>query len=282
MGSEVMLGQPLGGPLGGALGLRPVSTGIVGAPSVRLLLVGGGGAGDRTAGSSNGSGFCTSGGAGGEVLEVEITAPVVGAYAVTIGPGGTVGSVVTPFGGVTRFADLISADGGGGGAAVLNGSLRGPDGFGSGFNACGLGGYGNSPRAHGGFLGGNFSTDYSTYRGGPGGGGSGGPGGNATTTTGGTPGPGKISSISGAPVEYGKGGQGGHTIGGAGPAASGPGGGGGGAVPGSTTGGSNGNPGILILSYETGTQTWLGGDVTQAGNRTIHTLTADGTLTRTA
>jgi hypothetical protein len=281
MGNEVMLGRPLGGPLGGALGLRPAATAAAAAPTLRVLLVGGGGAGDRTPGTSNSSGHSTSGGAGGQVLEVEITAPDPGAYAVTIGLGGTVLSA-TPFGGVTRFGTLLSADGGGGGGAAYYGTITGPDVFASGFNACGPGGYQNSPRAHGGFPGGNFSTDYSTYRGGPGGGGSGGAGGNATTTTGGTPGPGKISSISGAPVEYGKGGQGGHTIGGAGPAASGPGGGGGGAVPGSSTGGANGNAGILIISYETGTQTWTGGTVTQVGNRTIHTLTADGTLTRTS
>jgi len=281
MGQEAQLGAPLGGSLAGGLGLRPASGGAPAAPTVQLLLVGGGGAGDRTSGSSNSTGHSTSGGAGGQVLEVEIAAPGLGAYAVTIGQGGTVFSA-NAFGGVTRFGSLLTAIGGGGGGYGYYGSITGTDVFTSGFNSCGTGGYSNAPRAHGGFVGGTFATDYSTYRGGPGGGGAGGAGGNANTTTGGAPGPGKFSSISGAPVEYGKGGQGGHTVGGAGPAASGPGGGGGGAVPGSSTGGSNGNAGILILRYLTGTQTWTGGTITTVGPWTIHTCTADTTLTRTA
>jgi hypothetical protein len=252
---------------------------VAATPTIQLLLVGGGGAGDRT---QYGPVFhTTSGGAGGQVLEVEIPAPALGAYAVTIGVGGIVWSTAA-FGGVTRFGSLLSADGGGGGGYIYYGSAPGSDFIASGFNACGTNGYSNLARAHGGFVGGAFSTDGSTYGGGPGGGGSGGVGGNATSTTGGAPGPGKISAISGAPIEYGRGGQGGHTIGGAGPAASGPGGGGGGAIPGASTGGTNGNAGIAVFRYLTGTQTWTGGNVTTSGPWTIHTFTANGTATRTA
>jgi hypothetical protein len=273
MGSEVMLGQPLGGPLGGALGLRPAAPGIVAAPSVRLLAVGGGGAGLRAPFAPWWRG-CT-GGAGGQVIELDLVVPV-GVYPVTIGLGGVVYSG-QPFGLPTQFGALLWALGGGGGA-IDDGTKQMN---GSGFNATGELMGAVYPRAMGGFLGGAAWSDFSGYSAGPGGGGAGGPGGNASSTAAGAPGPGRVSSISGAPVEYGRGGEGGRT-GREGDPASGPGGGGGGAIPGNSTGGRPGNAGILILSYQTGTQTWLGGDVTQAGNRTIHTLTANGTLTRTA
>jgi hypothetical protein len=94
-------------------------------------------------------------------------------------------------------------------------------------------------------------------------------------------GPGTFSSISGAAVEYARGGHGALNNDTA-PQQSSPGWGDGGPGTTSPFGITSGRAGILIISYETGTQTWLGGDVTQAGNRTIHTLTADGTLTRTA
>lgn len=280
MGNEVMLGRPLGGPLGGALGLRPAATAAAAAaPTLRVLLVGGGGAGFSRPDAGWTNRWGCPGGAGGQVIDVEIAAPALGAYAVTIGPGGTVRSL-SAFGGVTSLGSLLSADGGGGGLGSFSGSGLEAS-HASGFNASGRIHAVGWPRSHGGYLGGDYASNFSTAAGGGGGGGSGGAGGNASLSTKGAPGPGRTSNISGVPVEYGRGGEGGHTIGeGATPAN--PGDGGGGAIPGASTGGSNGNAGILIISYETGTQTWTGGTVTQVGNRTIHTLTADGTLTRTA
>ncbi|MCA3711307.1 MAG: hypothetical protein IM667_00855 [Phenylobacterium sp.] len=275
MGSEVMLGQPLGGALGGPLGLRPAVGGRAAAPTIQMLLVGAGGAGGRPFSFQT---WGPPGGGGGQVLELEVNLPL-GVYPVVIGLGGNPVSA-SAAGGSTTLGALFTAIGGGGNPLFSEGTFYelAP--------AVGWNAAGNYrppaplPLHRGGYPGG-LHFDNGSRRGGGGGGGSGGPGGDATALIGGPAGPGKFSAISGTPVEYGRGGPGGHSLAAAGPAI-GPGGGGGGGAPGNEATGHPGNPGILIISYETGTQTWLGGDVTQAGNRTIHTLTADGTLTRTA
>ncbi|MCA3715378.1 hypothetical protein [Phenylobacterium sp.] len=45
---------------------------------------------------------------------------------------------------------------------------------------------------------------------------------------------------------------------------------------------SDGNAGILVARYLTGTQSWTGGNVTTDGPWTIHAFTADGAFTRTS
>lgn len=282
MGREVQLGGPLGGPLGGALGLRPSSGGVGSAvPLIQLLLVGGGGAGDVGNVGAVTSGLCPAGGAGGQVLEIEIPSPAPGSYPVTIGLGsqGYFPGLATE----TRFGTLLIAIGGGTGGLAANQNY-GEFGFISGFNSAGLHRFGAFyvGRPLGGFPGGNFWANYSSIRSGGGGGGAGGAGGDATSAAPGLGGPGRVSSLSGAPVEYGRGGTGGHETIGRGAPAFGPGGGGGGSKPGVAGNGEPGNPGILILRYLTRTQAWTGGDISQVGPWTIHTCTADTTLTRTA
>lgn len=274
MGREVSLGAPLGGPLGGALGLRPATGGgAPAAPTLQVLLVGGGGAGDR----SNAIFRETGGGGGGEVLELEIAPPAPGTYDVVVGLGGVVLGAAA---GLTRFGGILKAVPGGSGAAHLLPSndiriaLRL-----SGFSAAASGTV--TERAFGGFLGG-LRVINDNWSSGGGGGGAGGPGGNASQLLGGLGGVGRVSSITGLPVEYGPGGRGGSTFGGAGLAPVNPGDGGGGAVPGSSTGGFNGANGLFVARYLTGTQSWTGGNITVDGPWTIHTFTADGTFTRTA
>lgn len=283
MGREAQLGGPLGGPLGGALGLRPATGGgAPAAPTLQVLLVGAGGAGDR----SNAVFRPTGGGAGGEVLELEIPAPALGSYSVTIGVGRVVLQLSPPLlaQGITRFGTLLSALPGGSGNVHVADQWSALTA--TGFNAAGRNGFNPDGVALGGFDGGARAIDPDIFNpawsSGGGGGGAGGPGGNATQALGGLGGVGRVSSITGLPVEYGRGGRGGSTFGGAGLAPVNPGDGGGGAVPGSSTGGFNGANGLFVARYLTGTQSWTGGNITVDGPWTIHTFTADGTFTRTA
>lgn len=255
-------------------------------PTIEVLLVGGGGAGDSGAYfSSFAQGICSCGGAGGEVLEAKLVAPAVGSYAVTIGVGGIpygAGAAIH-WGGITKFGDTLSAIGGGGaGGGYVQSGYESTYAT-SGFNSAGLSRTGwVAGRVLGGFPGGTSWTDYSSVLSGGGGGGSGGPGANATSAAPGIGGVGKFSSITGLPVEYGRGGTGGHHSIGRGPAAFGYGGGGGGGKNGEPFGtyGEPGNAGIFVLRYLTGTQVWAGGVVSYSGLYTIHTFTADGTITR--
>jgi hypothetical protein len=288
MGSEVMLGRPLGGPLGGGLGLRPAVGGggsLPGALPVDVLLVGGGGSGEQEVGSLSLGG--PSGGGAGQVLQVTLWL-VMGSYPVVVGLGGRIAPLEDPpvlAGGDTTFAGL-RALGGGNGATFdpgfgRRGATTGAS-TGGQFRSSGRPFWG---RAITGFLGsqpGSGDSGNGPFNFGGAGGGAAGPGLNGGENIRALGGPGVISSISGVPVEYGRGGHGSLNNDTAPTPSPGWGDGGGArgiALPGGVT---VGRPGILIISYETGTQTWLGGDVTQVGNRTIHTLTADGTLTRTA
>ncbi|WP_366514857.1 glycine-rich domain-containing protein [Phenylobacterium sp.] len=255
-----------------------------------MLLVGGGGAGDSGQYIFDLTwGMCSAGGGGGEVLEVELVAPPPGAYAVEIGPGGV--AYGTPgggniHGGQTKFGPILRAIGGGGGGALFSQSSYENAYATTGFNTAGAPRAAWTPagRVLGGFSGGTSFANYSSIVSGGGGGGSGGPGGNATSGAPGLGGVGKFSSLTGLPVEYGRGGTGGHTSVGRGAPAFGPGGGGGGGRPqeSNTLWGEPGNAGFLAFRYLTGTQTWTGGNVTQFDSWTIHTFTADGTATRTA
>jgi hypothetical protein len=280
MGSEVMLGRPLGGPLGGALGLRPAATApaVAGALPVDVLLVGGGGAGDIGNPSINQDGM--PGGGAGQVIQATLWLPP-GVYPATIGLGGSLGGQGAPAdraGGDTVFAGLRALGGGNGFTFGIWGVVR----FASGAST---GGH-PSGRAITGFPGTSNGEGEDPGTGNPfnfggSGGGSAGPGLAGNNNVRALGGPGVVSSISGAPVEYARGGHGTLNNDTA-PERSSPGWGDGGGGKTAPFGVSSGRAGILILSYPTGTQTWLGGDVTQAGNRTIHTLTANGTLTRTA
>ena len=228
------------------------------------------------------SGPGTAGGAGGQVIELEIPSPSIGSYQIAVGLGGN----PTPYrlSGPTRFGSLLTASGGG--SASLGYSPNEANGLYAasiGFNSSGKvqSFWPNIPTT-GGFPGGNAWSNYSNACGGGGGGGAGGPGGDATISGPGLGGVGVISSITGTPVEYGRGGNGGHTSVTLATPAFGPGGGGGAVRP--TTQlpqeGLPGNPGILVFRYLTGTQSWTGGDVSQVGPWTVHTFTADGTATR--
>jgi hypothetical protein len=275
MGQEARLGGPLGGTLGGALGLRPAPVAAT-TPVVEVLLVGGGG--------SAGNGFyANGGGGGGQVVEATLALPI-GAYPVVVGLYGRWGNYTPdrPVGGATKLAGLAAIGGACGGPFATNPPISQD---GAGWNSGGQGksaSWTSQQRSLGGFEGG-AQFDDGTNRGGGGGGGSGGPGGNADASNGGAPGAGKISSITGVPVEYGKGGRGGHTSGSA-PTASLPGEGGGGQAPNSFNPRPpcEGQGGILIARYLTGTQTWTGGAATTVGPWTLHTFTADGTFTRTS
>ena len=272
MGQQPKLGGQLGGPLGM---LSPSATQYATA-TVDVLLVGGGGAAGHDSSNPRGRG----GGAGGQVIELTLPVPI-GSYPVTVGLGGDM--YLQTIGGHTKFFGLSAAGGADGGPINSNPPIN-P--LGCSFNGGGRGepgvGFGTITSARGGFEGGALYNDGSTFGGG-GGGGAGGAGGNATISDGGAPGPGKISSISGVPVEYGKGGKGGHTNGSA-PAPTLPGEGGGGLAPSNVTwpppAQTKGLAGIFVLRYLTGTQVWIGGTVTVVGPYTIHKFTADGTIAR--
>lgn len=277
MGNEVMLGRPLGGPLGGALGLRPAASAVSSLPAalpVDVLLVGGGGAGgiiDTPSLAQKGA----PGGGAAQVLQATL-ALSVGTYPVQIGLGAVRGLNHYPneksFGGTTKFAGL-QAIGGGPAYPAQQGN-----------NSCSGASTGGDAGAFGrpvtGYAGTDGGTDGSTQNWGGSGGGSSGAGLVGSAGVRALGGPGTTSSISGVPVTYARGGDGSLNNDRA-TATTNPGDGG----PGMNTYpvfDASGRNGILIISYETGTQAWTGGTVTQVGNRTIHTLTADGTLTRTA
>lgn len=279
MGQEAQLGAPLGGSLAGALGLRPASAPSAGpsALPVEVLLVGAGGSGGAGTTSLFASG--AGGGGAGQVLSVTLWL-TTGAYPVAVGLGGRAGYGVTPrVAGDTTFAGLRALGGGAGypwywGGWATGASLGGGanDGGSSPFNARALTGFNASPGGAGDSGSGQFNF-------GGGGGGSSGAGLSGGENVRALGGPGVTSSISGTAVEYGRGGNGALNNDVA-PVRTNPGDGGPGA--GGNFSSTTGRDGILILRYLTGTQTWTGGTITTVGPWTIHTCTADTTLTRTA
>jgi hypothetical protein len=206
----------------------------------RVLLAGGGGGG-----GAGGGGWASvgGGGGGGEVWEGDLTIPV-GDHAVVVGLGGGNDTTGSP----TSLGSLKTVRGGGKG-----GMAKGPNGEG-GANVGGAGGGGDERT-------GGVAVAGQGANGGNGGGlkprGGGGGGGGATATAGGdwstgTGGLGLTSTITGASVQYGNGGEGGYgdKAGAAGAANTGNGGGGGQAN--ASGPGGRGGKGIAVIAYRIG------------------------------
>lgn len=223
-----------------------------------LLAAGGGGGGDAVPGSLGAGG---GGGAGG-LFNSAASIPV-GAYAVTIGLGGAIetNGQNSTFLGLTAF-------GGGRGSSDGGAGLSGGSGGGNGSNTTGPGGLGVAGQGHD-----------------AGSGGRSGGGGAVSAGSGQNAGAGLVSVISGASIEYARGGS--HNNGGT-PQ---PGWGGGGAFGGNGdvgdfSTGSVGENGILLIRYR-GPQRATGGTVTSYTDGsgvqwTLHTFTSNGTFTVTS
>lgn len=184
--------------------------------SIDYLIVGGGGGG----GNNDDGG----GGGGGGVIAGNNVSISNGAYAITVGNGGTGGNN----GGSSSFKGNTSIGGGAGGSGDGGSGSNGASGGGAAWYANPSYGIGTQ-----GYNGGSGNGGGAGGHGGGGGGGAGGQGGNAGFTgqdNGGNGGPGISSSISGSAITYGGGG------GGAGDASGGFGGGAGGRGSGHTSG----------------------------------------------
>lgn len=254
-----------------------------------VLVVAGGGGGGYTYGGG--------GGAGG-LLYTPARSITAGSYSVTVGAGGTKGTVSGAVqaanGGDSQFSSDTLVKGGGGGGS--NGAVDAPNTGGSG----GGGSYSPSTGAAAlgtqGFAGGNGGG--ATKFGGGGGGGSSAVGGAGSGSAGGPGGAGTANSISGASVTYaggggagcengGTGGTGGTGGGGAG-SSSGAGtngttntggGGGGGAYTGTQYDGGDGGSGVVIVRLLTSDWTTItGGTQTTDGAYTVCTFNSSGTL----
>jgi len=246
------------------------------------------------AGGGGGGGAPTAlfgGGGGAGAVRTGSSTVTVQNYAVTVGTGGAGGSAAGGTG--TNGEDsvlgsIITAAGGGGGGATSGSSngANGGSGGGGGFNSStGTGGTGTT----GGNNGGNAFSGAGATDSGGGGGGAGAVGANGASDTGGNGGVGTASSISGASITYGGGGGGAATTGGTGGTGGGGaggslgagaagtanlGGGGGGSTQ--TLAGGTGGSGVVIISYTTNALIATGGEITQAGGKTIHTFNSDG------
>jgi hypothetical protein len=181
--------------------------------AVEVLVVAGGGGGGRGPGNNFGGG---GGGAGGLIYSSSFSVTPLTTYTTVVGQGGASGSGGSTSGSNgqnSQFGSIISTGGGGGGAAGVagpasNGNTGGSGGgAGNGPNPMGLGGSGSAEQ---GFAGGNITLNAVGGRG-AGGGGAGGTGsiGDYNGDPGGLGGPGLVYSISGLPVSYSAGGQGG-------------------------------------------------------------------------
>ena len=187
----------------------------------RVLVVGGGGKG--------GFGVTGGGGGGGAGGVVDTTIAVsAGAHSVTVGGGGSGGRRNPSQSGQDSTVFGITAGGGRGGYENDPGAGRSP-----------YGGASGSPQSNGGT--GNSTT--------PGGGA--GAGGSAGVAQGAGGGPGLSSVISGAAVDYARGGQAGHTNIWRGNTPPEPGSGGGGGYERDHDGGG-GRSGIVIVAYQIG------------------------------
>lgn len=213
--------------------------------SVDYLVVAGGGAGGYgLTGSWAGGG----GGAGGYREFSSQYLEKAANYTVTVGAGGTAGTVPTS-GSNSVFNTITAAGGGRGGGNSTNTQRTGVDGGSGGGGAFNTGGAGNTPSTSPsqGNNGGD-STGGGDQRGG-GGGGAGGVG-QSGNTGGGIGGVGTASSITGSSVTRAAGGRGGlfgsASSEPAGGANTGNGGGGGGSNAGN---GNNGGSGVVIIKY---------------------------------
>lgn len=254
-----------------------------------LVVAGGGGGGGGEASEASGGG-----GAGGVI--VDTFTPSVTSYAITIGEGGAGGQFDPTTAGTngedSSIATVATATGGGGGGAVaISAGKNGGSGGGGASATETAGGTGDVGEGNNGGTGFEAATGES----GGGGGGAGAVGANASNNVGGNGGNGVASSISGTSVTYGGGGGGGSDgtpgtggTGGGGNGTSGSDltfsngtdglGGGGGGNFGDNPGGSGGR-GVVIISYTTGTMSAIGGTITFAAGKTIHTFVRDGTFT---
>jgi hypothetical protein len=253
-----------------------------------LVIGGGGGGGHQQAGG---------GGAGGYLAGTNFAVSEQ-AYTITVGAGGSPGTVSAKGGngGNSIFATITAIGGGGGATFNIDSSLGagGGSGGGTALNgttaATGTSGQGN-----------NGGTSVSGR--GAGGGGAGAVGANAPTGNngGGNGGAGLASSITGTSVFRAGGGGGGafntdsnpagtggvggggngskNSVGSDGTPNTGGGGGGGGQTAGGFNGGSGGS-GIVIIRYLTANfGSCTGGTITTDGSYTIHTFTSSGTFT---
>jgi len=283
-------GTPNTGGGGGGGGISPYEGGngsngivIVRYPAsdynVELLIVGGGGAGGGSILSQGGGG---GGGAGGLVYYSSYPVSSGTKYSINVGAGGLAVSAVdgvngsngnnSVFGSLTAF--------GGGGGSYGNGSGTGSNGGSGGgggyrgYNTVSNGGFGISGQGNNG--GGVSSVSAS----GAGGGGAGGVGQSNTGAGGGVGGVGGVGltyAITGSPVTYAKGGQGGGSLYITGTANTGNGGDGVYADENSNKG-YNGGSGIVIIAYK-GPQRGIGGtvDTTSRPGYTLHRFTTTGT-----
>lgn len=219
--------------------------------AARYLVIGHGGhgAGSSTTPSAGGGG----GGGGFKAgTDLIITAPIAITVDTVLGGTSSIGT----------FA-VVHSGGNGGGGAVFSGGGSGSDGA--------SGGGGGSPDGdHGSAIHGAEGHDGAD--GGPGlgggGGGSGSPGFPGSTT--GQGGSETLNDITGTNVTYCSGGDSGGTT------LLPPGNGGAGGFNGS--GGQAGQPGIVMIRYP-GIPRATGGTITSVGTDTLHTFTANGTLT---
>jgi len=222
------------------------------------LVVGAGGAGGGALGGSTGKG---GGGGAGQVKSGKLEFSSGTALAITVGaPGvGQVNDNGAP-GGLSALGDVVTALGGGYGAAPLNHGGGGGNGGGGG-------------STNGGASAGGLGVDFNGAAGGIGhGGGGGGAGGVSPDGTHG--GPGVAKTISGSAVTYG--------VGGGANSATTAGSGGDGAVHSDTVGddraGASGIRGVVIIRYA-GTARATGGVITTVAGDTVHTFTASGVFT---
>jgi hypothetical protein len=273
--------------------LSPLST-----LTANFLVIAGAGAGSDYGGGGAG-GYRTSAGTsgGGASAESALTIDTNSIYTVTVGAGGTGGSIGTNGSDSVFFS--ITSTGGGRGAyntspTVINGASGGSGGGGR-----WTGGTGGAGTANQGFAGGAGGGQTTSFPAGGGGGASAVGGNGVTGGNGGNGGAGVASSITGSSVTRaggggggcapdpsgvgGSGGSGGGGTGGtggsgttAGTANTGGGGGGSG-----TTGGSGGagGSGVVVISYAGATQLMAGGTVTISGGNVIHTFNSSGYLT---
>ena len=244
----------------------------LGSDTADYLVVAGGG----SAGNNPGQGGTGGGGAGGYITSFPggtAESLVLGAYAVTVGAGGSASSPCASgnLGSPSIFSSITSTGGGDGGTYSSRAGAPGGSGGGAGSIEAGpgTGGSGNTPPVSPsqGNPGGNAAPDAGNNSGAGGGGASG--AGTNSGPNGGAGGAGSANSITGSPVSYsggggggvrfngtaGSGGTGGGGAGGSGCGVSGTagtantGGGGGGSGRGSANGGSGGS-GIVIIRYK--------------------------------
>lgn len=245
---------------------------------VEFLATAGGGAGGWDVGGG--------GGAGGLIFSTVKVTPR-SSYSITIGAGGASNTVAYPTStasagpgaNTTVFGQIAIGGGGGGNYNGGAGAPGGSGGGGSGWSGAFPGGSGNAYGAVGqGNPGGTGVGSNGTGAGGGGAGGAG-PNGQASTTSPVSGGPGLSYSISGSPVTYAYGGQGGADsgpdVGGTtAPANLGAGGNGAG---GTSNRAANGGSGVVIIRYP-GAQRANGGTIVSTGGYTIHTFTGSGTF----